>query len=330
MSAIHNRLNVFEMFAVVFVLIFQLFHTGNPAHAAQLVGGALVSPGSQVTATPTSIPRPIKLEKMMQMPAVQQQNTAATDGKMAVLGTSSEAIEACELVAVKGDEMTLRLSYRINPTRPQPIYAGAWLYDSSRQVVDAGYKPIAISAAPGGSVDVVMVLPDRDFRSDYVVTFLMESGRPVFVNGRFKMAYSWQRGVLNGPGIAHLDVAGASTSPAVSQPQSKSAFCEEYAQTAVAQYSYAITNHLPGIVAPVWTNDYAGHYNWCLGVPHDNATQGTALRQSHLERYKTSTSGSSQGQPAAVKAGATTMPAVGKAMVIKPVPTKQLDPGRGP
>jgi hypothetical protein len=114
------------------------------------------------------------------------------------------------------------------------------------------------------------------------------------------------------------------------QAQSHTTFCEEYANTAVAQYSYAIENNLPGIVPPVWSDDYASHYNWCLGVPQGNATQGANLRQGHLERYKKADSAYPQNQAVSVKAGTTAMPAVGKAMVVRPIPTKQFDPGRGP
>ena len=324
-----HQLKVFARFFIFSLFSLQMTQSATLAHAAQSVGGAMVSPAGQVAATPISIPRPIRLEKMMHIPDVQHPNTALNMSQTPAPGTFNEAIEACELVALHGKEMTLRFHYRISPARPQPIFAGAFLYDNSLQPIDAGYKPVAI-AAPGGSVDVVMVLPDRDFQSEYVVTFLMESGQPVFVNGRFKMAYSWQAGTLNGPSLAHIDVAGAATSQAASEPQSNTVFCEEYAQTAVAQYSYAITNNLPGIVPPVWSDNYAGHYNWCLGVPRENATQGKALRQGHLERYKKAESGSSQGQPVSVKAGAATMPALGKAMVVKPVATKQLDPGLGP
>ncbi len=299
----------------------------DPALSAPQVGGAIAIPGGQVAATPISIPRPIRLEKMTQLSGINQSNQGAAMSRILAPSGGQETIAACELVAIRGREITLRLHYRINPARTQPIYAGAWLYDASRKSIDAGYKPVAIGALPDGSVDVVLVLPEHDFRSAHVMTFLMESGQPVFVNGRFKMAYSWNGKTLSAMG-EELKIAG--TAPAASQPLSDTAFCKEYADTAVTQYNDAIANDLPGIVAPVWSGDAQGHYDWCLGVPRENARQGTALRQGHLDRYKVISQKDATQHKAIDNTNQKALQPMGKAMVIKPLATKSFDPGRGP
>lgn len=295
--------------------------------AAQMTTVFSVQPSDSIAATPISIPRPIRLEKIMQLPDINQPSSGGSMSQMTPPVGSQDTIVTSELIGVSGNQITLRMHYLINPSRPQPIYAGAFLYDASRRAIDAGYKPVAISAIPKGSIDVVLVLPKREFISDYVVTFLMESGKPVFVNGRFKMAYSWKSGVLREINDTHMS---AGSTPAAGQLQSSTGFCEEYAKTAVGQYNYAITNNLPGIGPPVWSNNSANHYNWCLGVPRKNATQGSALRQGHIDRYKHLVLKNVQGQGSPGQAGVKTIQAVDKAMLIKPIPNKQLDPGRGP
>ncbi len=325
MQAIHRQSNSSVILLAIVVLL--VLQGAASVFAAQTVGGIMATPEGKVAATPISIPRPINLEKMAQTSNLQQLNSTVIMDNITAAPDMQEAIVGCELIALQGKEITLRLRYRIHPTRPQPIYAGAWLYNSSGQPIDAGYKPVAIKSSPRGSVDVILVLPDRDFSSDYVMTFLMESGRPVFLNGRFKMTYAWRNGSLSGPGLAQPVVAGTF---AEAVPQSASAFCKEYARTALAQYHFAKAHNLPGIVPPVWSGDYTSHYNWCLGASKENARQGTALRQGHLDRYTQLDQNKSSGQVVPKTPGAVTVPAVGKAMVIKPVPNKQFDPGRGP
>lgn len=314
----------FLIFSIVCVLA-MLAQFATPAFSAQQVGGAVTVSGGQVAAVAT--PQPVRLEKIMQVPDINQTNSVSQSSPMKTLDTSQDSIESCDLVRAQGKEVTLRLHYRLNPARPQPIYAGAFLYDANRQSTDAGYKPVAITAFPKGTVDVIMVLPDTDFSSDYVVTFLMESGKPVFVNGRFKMAYSWKDGILKKSTDAHMNIGGA---PAATQPQSITDFCNNYAKTAVVQYNFAIANKLPDIVPPVWSNDNSHHYNWCIGVPRQNATQGTALRQNHIDQYKYLVKNNSQRLKSVEDTRLKTIPAGDKAMIIKPMPTKHLDPGLGP
>jgi len=303
-----------------------LLHVAPPAWSSPQAGSVVV-PGGHVAATPISIPRPIHLEKIMQLPDINKINSIAGGTQTTAPVSRQDQIKSCDLVGIHGKEITLRLQYRINPIRHQPIYAGAWLYDRSGQSIDAGYKPVAIRNFPNGSIDVVLVLPDQDFRSDYLVTFLMEAGKPVFVNGRFKMAYSWQDGVLSEANESHMSVTGK---PAMAQPENIADFCKKYAQKAVAQYRFAISNHLPGIVPPVWSDDLIHHYNWCLGVPRDNADQGTALRQAHIDRYKYLVDSNASELAIPDKPGAKTMQSMDKAKIHRPAPNKQLDPGLGP
>lgn len=249
------------------------------SHAAQTVAGAVAKPSGAIAGLPIPIPRPIQLEKMQLIPSVNVPDSKTTTS----LAPLHEALENAEIVGMQGNEVTLRLHYRISQDRSQPIYAGAWLYDANRQAIDAGYKPVALSAFPAGSVDVILVLPEAGFRSDYLIAFLMESGQPVFVNGRFNLPYNWENGLFRRNDEVQSPQASV---PAIPALQSKAQFCAEYAQTALAQYNYAIANNLSGVVPPVWSNDSANHYNWCLEVAQETANQGTALRQGQIEKYK--------------------------------------------
>ncbi|MBZ0167560.1 MAG: hypothetical protein K8I00_12210, partial [Candidatus Omnitrophica bacterium] len=120
---------------------------------------------------------------------------------------------------------------------------------------------------------------------------------------------------------------GKPTMPLLSNEE----FCADYAHTAVAQYDYAITNGLPGIVPPVWSNDRDHHYRWCLTVSRDEVMQGQKLRQSYIDE-RTPAGAKKFGQLAdAIKhidAGKFTPNGV--TAVIKAQPNKQFDPGRGP
>jgi len=261
------------LFAIVFSVI-----PCSASHAAQATA-VLAHPGGSVAATPIAIPRPIHLQRIRQFPIIDSgssQNTAST-------APSHDVIKACDLVGIQGNALTLRVHYRVNPDRARPIYAGAWLYDANGQSIDAGYKPVAIARPDAGAVDVVLVLPKASFRSAYVDAFLMESGKPVFTNGRFRMAYNWAKGVLSATNSA---VAASGNKRISANLQDNRSFCEAYARRAVAQYDYAMANKLHGIVPPVWSSDSASHYNWCLRVPRQDATQGAELRQSKIDRYK--------------------------------------------
>lgn len=287
-----------------------------------------VCSGGQVSgANPLTLSQPIRLEKILQLSKMKHVEPVASQGQKALPTSLRDFIDSCDLLAVRGKELTLRVHYRVDASRRPPIYAGAWLYDASGQSVDAGYKPVAVSALPNGSVDIVLVLPDEPFVSDYVETFLMESGQPAFTNGRFKMAYSWAKGMLSATGDAEMKVGGAT---AVKEIEDHSVFCREYAATAVAQYNSATSQKLPGIAPPVWSNDYALHYNWCLRVPRENARQGSSMRQDYLNKHKR------LDQSNVPKLGVPATPnkkmieAVDKTTVVKPINDKKLDPGLGP
>ncbi len=60
-------------------------------------------------------------------------------------------------------------------------------------------------------------------------------------------------------------------------------YCHHYADQALWQYhkSQTIPNCYQGDNA-VWTLDWAHHYNWCLGVPIEQAREGDNLRGRRL------------------------------------------------
>ena len=65
----------------------------------------------------------------------------------------------------------------------------------------------------------------------------------------------------------------------------KQQFCKNYADKAVAQYNLGKQHNLPGIVPPAWSNDWNGHYNWCMTAPENVANSESAMRQAYLEKY---------------------------------------------
>lgn len=196
---------------------------------------------------------------------------------------SRDFIDSCDLAAVSGSELTLRFSYRLDNARRQPIFAGAWLYDGSGKSIDAGYRPVAITSFPEGWVDLVLVLPGKSFTSAYVETFLMESGQAPFVQSRFKMGYTWKDGVLSKSQVAGGSAADGGRKKLIEE---HAAFCQDYADTAVAQYTRATGQKLQGIRPPVWSADFDHHYSWCLRVPEGQARAGTAMRREYLEKYQ--------------------------------------------
>jgi len=104
-----------------------------------------------------------------------------------VFSPSPEVIESCHLMTAQGNTLTFRMKYKIGTNRTQPIFAGAWLYDVDQQIINAGYKPVAISSFPEGSVNIEMMLSNDATRPVYIETFLMESGKPAFIKNRFKI-----------------------------------------------------------------------------------------------------------------------------------------------
>ena len=109
--------------------------------------------------------------------------------------------------------------------------------------------------------------PGEGAAAELVETFLMESG---------KRCLSWLgasgcrefRAVEPSPERPNRRVRAAATRQPGSRPATRE-FCEAYAKLAVAQYAEAVAQHLPDVVPPVWSNDAAGHYAWCLGEPRE-------------------------------------------------------------
>ncbi len=249
--------------------------------ALYLLGGGAAAEVPQTTvvgAIKTSQPvaKPLALEPAAAALNPAMAASASDSAPATALTPVDDVISACELVEMRGAEITLRIHYRVNAGRSQPIWAGAWLYDANGRSIDAGYKPVAIPGLPEGSIDVMVKLPDEGAEAELVETFLMESGKPSFVSRRFRMPGFSGGGVV--AGAAEPQAAGGE------QPTSNEEFCEAYAKLAVAQYAKAVAHHLPDILPPVWSNDAAGHYAWCLGEARELVERGSALRQSYLEQ----------------------------------------------
>jgi len=285
-----------------------------------------VKQGSNISATPISIPRPIRLEKIVNFKLLNSpQSSTLNAGPMP--STQPGSIDICDLKTVKGDQMVLSIQYRLDPSVTEPVYAGGFLYDETQTSVDAGYKPVALRTLPNGTVDFIMALPAKPFKSQYIMTFLIQAGK-VIVNQRFGLAFLWEgkMGKMLEPSVAKAD-DNAKIEAVV---KNKAKFCDDYAKEALAQYEFATKHHLPGIVPPVWSNDYNSHYNWCLKVPEDQAIQGSNLRKTHLKKHaSTDTPGLPQlsgKQPDAMLAE----PLVNTPDTINPMQNKGLDPGRGP
>lgn len=62
----------------------------------------------------------------------------------------------------------------------------------------------------------------------------------------------------------------------------KQEICREYAGSALDQLKEARKRNLSGLVAPVWSDDYALHYNWCLNAAPAEITGGQGLREAVL------------------------------------------------
>lgn len=241
--------------------------------------------------------------------------------------TQPGSIDICDLKVVKGAQMILSLQYRLDPSVGGPIYAGGYLYDAQQNPVDAGYKPIVLRTLPNGTIDFIMVLPAKPFKSQYIMTFLIRAGK-VIVNQRFSLAFLWDGhlGKMHDPTM----VKTGENNNINAVLQNKAKFCDDYASEALAQYEFAVKNHLPGIVPPVWSNDYNSHYTWCLKAPDDQVIQGSNLRKAHLK--KTAMVGT-PGLPELLEKSPAALP--GKPVVdapdnIKPIQNKGFDPGRGP
>ena len=63
----------------------------------------------------------------------------------------------------------------------------------------------------------------------------------------------------------------------------KASFCRNYASTAVSQNKQNIRRGC-GYRGNRWTNDYKGHYNWCMRVNRSTANSETNARTNDLQR----------------------------------------------
>ncbi|MBU1196203.1 MAG: hypothetical protein KKE62_17350 [Proteobacteria bacterium] len=301
------------------VIFFGLY--GAAAATGPVVSGA-IKQGGGVSATPISIPRPIQLEKFTDFVPINKDQ--ASSGQ--VLGAVPGSIDGCDLVSVEDSNMVLSLRYRTAPTVKGPVYSGAFIYDENQQSIDAGYKPNALRQLPEGTTQTILVLPPKPFQSQYIMTFLIQSGK-VIVNGRFKLPFLWdgQNGRLIQEAQVKMNQEKKDT-----DLQNKAQFCRSYASQALAQYELAVKHKLSGIVPPVWSNDYDSHYNWCMTVPDETASQGNEIRTAYLKKHAAADAATLPDAMAKKPAALPEKPILKGPGIKKPIQIKGFDPGRGP
>ena len=61
-------------------------------------------------------------------------------------------------------------------------------------------------------------------------------------------------------------------------------YCERYADNAIKQYSEAQKAGIPDLNPPVWQNNRAVHFGWCLTVSKEQADKGYRMRQDILAK----------------------------------------------
>jgi len=201
--------------------------------------------------------------------------TSSTLPKYIDTKMSGEGITGLSLVSMEKGKLNLQVSYAFSSSRPQPVYAGAFVYDSSGVTVNVGYIPATVANAQG-SMALTLMFPDADIAARYIAVFMMESGKQPFMNEHFDFAYNWQNGQLLTTGPAPGSMG--STSP--SRPD----LCSAYANRAVEMHTLAIQRKLPGILLPVWSSDYSQHYEWCLKADEKEIYSGHQLRVGYLEQ----------------------------------------------
>jgi hypothetical protein len=190
--------------------------------------------------------------------------------------SAGERVTGVRLGALEEDRLTVQIDYRYSPSRPGPVYAGAFVYDSAGVPLNVGYLPIA-APAKQGTIALTLTFPPSDFVATYLVVFLMESGQQPFLNGHFQFDYRWAGG--------RLSKAGATAAPQQGEgPSDMATLCTAYAARAVDLFRYAAQRQVPNIFPPVWSEDYAGHYHWCLGAAKQDVYAGHQLRVDYLRQ----------------------------------------------
>jgi hypothetical protein len=212
-----------------------------------------------VAATPISIPRPIRLQKMPPLTQMNQSQQIATPLPFG-------SIVDCFFKSQSGNTLLLTLEYMVDPEVKAPVYVGGWLYEGRQKAVDIGYTPTRVATLPQGTVDLPLVLNTQPFTSIYAEVFLIQNGK-VFGKSQFTFPYTWDGTsgkfmVSENP----LPADQQTTKPGQSSMQTdgKKLFCRQYADAAVAQFNMGLQYRLGGITPPVWSNDKNGHFSWCM------------------------------------------------------------------
>ncbi len=152
-------------------------HSGNPAASNAKAKGHLNSGMSAVAATPISIPRPIKTGHPKVGGAVQAQKPVPD-------------IREAKLVAMDGNRVRIRFSYKNGSPDGPEMYGGAFLYDLARKPIDVSYTPTRPFRGAAGTVDVELIMPATAFQAATLETFILCSGK-IVERQFFKMPFVW-------------------------------------------------------------------------------------------------------------------------------------------
>ncbi len=261
---------------VTALVLFSLIFTMPLGHAVAGQPKVMVQTKTlnTVTGTPVLLPRPTRLEKL------DHQQAMNTPGQIEQMPMAAPAmITDCQVKSISGNEMVLTLTHTRSNLIQGRIYVGAYIYESRQNAANAGYKPAETQNNPGGTTDLTMVMYNTPFTAAYIEAFLIQNGK-IITKAQFKFSFAW-----DGSSGKFLKRDTPPTNFSPQKAETVQVFCRDYAATAVRQYQMGMTHHLPGIVAPVWSSDSQGHYNWCLTVHKDLALKEDSRRAGHLKTH---------------------------------------------
>ncbi len=95
--------------------------------------------------------------------------------------------------------------------------------------------------------------------------------------------YNWCMGVNRSTANSETNARRQGLNQCSSGGGSNASFCRNYASTAVNQNNQNVS-HGCGYSGARWSNDYNGHYNWCMGAGRSTANYETNERRNGLQR----------------------------------------------
>lgn len=132
----------------------------------------------QVSATPISIPtkdgKPLKLKAK----------------NYTLFSQNESVITNCDFLSFNNNELKVRIYYSLKLKNNNPVYGGAWLYDSNNKAIDAGYIPTEIIDKPTGSIDVTLKFNKLPVSTDYIKVMLLQNGKDI-ANNSFNAKFYW-------------------------------------------------------------------------------------------------------------------------------------------